>query len=151
MIRTSTLTTAFLLFLIYSTSVVAQEQKHWSFGGAVGTTNDLSLSYDITSQLQVSIISGIIIDTKGSQPGYDRLGLSVIYFFDTTNNPFFIGFSPGMTYQSPKSFIAIVPLGVQHKLNDDVRIRIAAEGFRKFENINNVTGLGVLIGASVYF
>jgi hypothetical protein len=80
----------------------------------------------------------------------DRIGLSAIYYLDTSDTPLFVGFAPGITAREPHSFIAVVPFGIQHKITDDFSIRLGTELFVTMNELHRTAGgIGISIGGSV--
>lgn len=136
------------LLLLLSSGAIAQQPEQWSFGGALGSSTQLTLSYKVTPQWQLSFVLGPYGDL--ARTSSDRIGLSAIYYLDTSDNPLFIGFAPGITAQEPHSFIAVVPFGIQHKITDDFSLRLGAELFiTKNELHRTAGGIGISIGGSV--
>ena len=135
--------------LVWSSLSIAQQTKQWSIGGALGSSTQLSLSYNLNPQWQLSFVLGPLGDLVRTST--DRIGFSVIYYLDTSNNPIFIGFAPGISNQYPHPFIAVIPIGLQHKITDDFSIRLAAELFRTKNELDRTAGgVGISIGGSIY-
>ena len=149
MSRLSTYISILFVSLLWSNIAVAQQEKLWSVSGAVGSSTQLSLSYNVFTQLQLSFVigpTGNVLTTST-----DRVGLSVIYYFSTSDNPMFIGYLHGKTSRSTHTIINTVPIGIQHKISDDFSVRLAAELTTMKNEINkNVGGVGVLLGGTIY-
>jgi hypothetical protein len=136
------------LLLLLSSVAIAQQPKQWSFGGALGSSTQLSLSYKVNPQWQLSFVLGPYGDLARTTS--DRIGLSAIYYLDTSDTPLFVGFAPGITAREPHSFIAVVPFGIQHKITDDFSIRLGAELFVTTNELHRTAGgIGISIGGSV--
>jgi len=147
--RPSIFASILFLLLLWSSFSIAQQTKQWSFGGALGSSTQLSLSYNLNPQWRLSFILGPFGDL--ARTSSDRIGFSAIYYLDTSNNPIFIGFAPGITTQEHHSFIAVIPIGVQHKITDDFSISLAAELFRTTNELHRTAGgLGVSVGGCIY-
>ena len=147
--RPSIFAAILFLLLLWSSFSIAQQTKQWSFGGALGSSTQLSLSYNLNSQWQLSFNLGPFGDVARATT--DRIGFSAIYYLDTSDSPLFIGFAPGITTQDQHSFIAVVPIGIQHKISDDFNLRLAAELFRTTNELHrSAGGIGISIGGSVY-
>jgi len=149
MSRHSIFASVLFVLLLLSTYASAQQSKQWSVSGSIGSSTQLSLSYNINPQWQLSFDFGQFGDLARSTT--DRIGMSAIYFFDTSDSPLFIGFAPGIVNQDHHSFIAVIPIGIQHKFNDDFSIRFMAELFRTTNELHRTAGgVGVSIGGSIY-
>jgi len=136
------------LLLLSSSFSIAQQTKQWSVGGALGSATQLSLSYKVHPQWQLSFDICPIGDL--ARTNVDRVGLSIIYYLDTSDSPIFIGFAPGISDHRRHPFITVIPVGVQHKITDDFSITLAAELFRATDNIDRpVAGLGISVGGSI--
>ena len=146
--RSSIFASMLFLLLLWSSFAVAQQTKQWSFGGALGSSTQLSLSYNVNPRWQLSFILGPYGDL--ARTSSDRIGFSAIYYLDTSNNPIFIGFAPGITTQEHHSFIAVIPIGIQHKITDDFSMRLGAELFVTTNELHRTAGgIGISIGGSV--
>ena len=147
--RSSIFASILFVLLLWSSFAVAQQPKRWSFGGALGSSTQLSLSYNLNPQWRLSFVLGPFGDYASTST--DRIGLSAIYYLDTSDSPLFIGLAPGIRTQGPHSFIAVIPIGIQHKITDDFSIRLAAELFRTTNELHRtVGGIGISIGGSIY-
>ncbi len=147
--RHSIFASILFLLLLCSSFSVAQQTKQWSFGGALGSSTQLSLSYDLNPRWQLSFVLGPFGYIAST--GTDRIGLSAIYYLDTSDSPLFIGFAPGFRTQGYHSFIAAIPIGIQHKITDDFSIRLAAELIRTTNELHRTLGgIGISIGGSIY-
>ena len=145
MLRTSNFASVLFVLLVWSSVTMAQEPKQWSIGGALGSSTQLSLSYKVNPQWQLSFILGPFGDL--ARTSSDRIGLSAIYYLNTSDNPLYVGFAPGITAQAHHAFIAVVPFGIQHKISDDFGIRLGAELFvTKNELHRTAGGVGISIG-----
>ncbi len=149
MSRHSTYASILFVLLLWSNFAGAQQTKQWSFSGTVGSTTQLSLSYNLFTQLQLSFVCGPIGNIMTSST--DRIGLSAIYYFDASDNPLFIGYLNGKTSRKPHKVINVVPIGIQHKISDDFSVRLAAELTSTKNELNrNIGGIGVSLGGSIY-
>ena len=147
--RPSIFASILFVLLLWSSFSIAQPTKQWSFAGALGSSTQLSLSYNLSPQWRLSFVLGPFGDYASTST--DRIGLSAIYYLDTSDSPLFIGFAPGIRTQGPHSFIAVIPIGIQHKITDDFSIRLAAELFRTTNELHRtVGGIGISIGGSIY-
>jgi len=143
--RPSIFASILVLLLLWSSFAIAQQTKQWSFGGALGSSTQLSLSYNVNPRWQLSFILGPYGDL--ARTSSDRIGLSAIYYLDASDSPLFIGFAPVITAREPHSFIAVVPTGIQHKITDAFSIRLGAELFiTKNELHRTAGGVGISIG-----
>ena len=140
-----------VLISVLLVSLSTAQSKQWSYGLALGSSTQLSLSYNMNPQWQLSFIVGQFGDLRVTSS--DRIGLSAIYYFNTSDNPLFIGFAPGYTTTATKHpFIAVIPAGVQHKFNEDFSMRLAAEFFiTKNELDRTAGGVGISVGGFIYF
>ena len=149
MLRPSVFASLLFSTLLLSSLTIAQPTKQWSLGGALGSSTQLSLSYNVTPRWRLSFVLGQFGDLARTTS--DRIGISAIYYLDTSNNPIFIGFAPGIVNQDHHSFIAVIPIGVQHKISDDFSISFAPELFRTTNEVHRTAGgIGVSIGGSIY-
>ena len=148
MSRHSTFVSILFVSIFCSNFAVAQQTKEWSFSGTVGTSTQLSLSYNLFTQLQLSFVFGPIGNILTSST--DRIGLSAIYFFDTSDSPLFIGYMHGKTSRIPHKIINVVPIGIQQKISDEFSVRLAAELTSTKNELNrNIGGIGVSLGGSI--
>ncbi len=145
----SNYTTLLCILLLCSNVVIAQQSKQWSFSGTVGSSTQLSLSYNLNNRWQLSFVFGPYGNITTS--GTDRIGLSAIYFLDASDTPLFIGYLHGKTSRIPHKIINVIPIGIQHKISDEFGVRIAAElTSTKNEFNRTIGGVGVSIGGSIY-
>jgi hypothetical protein len=147
--RPSIFASILFVLLLWSSFAVAQQTKQWSVSGTVGSSTQLSLSYNLFPQLQLSFVAGPIGNIMTTST--DRVGLSVIYYFSNSDNPMFIGYLHGKTSRSSHTIINVVPIGIQHKMSDDFSVRLAAELTSMINEFNNVVGgVGISLGGSIY-
>ena len=149
MSRHSTFTSILFVSLLLTNIIVGQQTKQWSFSGTVGSSTQLSVSYNVFTQVQLSFVFGPVGNIMTSAT--DRIGLSATYYFDTSDNPFFLGYMHGKTNRIPHKIINVVPFGIQHKISDDFSVRLAAELTSTKNELNrNIGGIGVSLGGSIY-
>ena len=136
---------AMLFLLLLSSSLsIAQQTKDWSVGGAFGSSTQLSLSYLLNPQWQVSFIFGPIGDL--ARTSTDGIGFSAIYYLNTSDSPIFIGVSPRVG----KAAILAFPIGIQRKITEDFGIRLATELFRTRNQLHRTAGgVGISLGGYI--
>ena len=147
--RPSVFASILFLLLLWSSFSIAQQTKQWSFGGALGSSTQLSLSHNLNPQWQLSFVLSPYGDVHRTST--DRIGVSAIYYLSTSNSSMFFGFAPGITTKEQHSFIAVIPIGVRSKITDDFSINLAAELFITTNELHRTAGgIGISIGSSIY-
>jgi hypothetical protein len=136
-------TLVFVLLLTIPSLLHSQETSNLSVGISVGSTSVASVSYSLSSQWQVSFLSGGVSFGESSTNVY-RTAVEVRYFLSGSRVSAYIGVSPGIFGSSDAHFIGVIPIGLQAKLTDDICLQLGLESILIDEN-------QLLIGPSIGF